>query len=360
MHIVFALLGLSFLIFIHELGHYLVARWTGVTVYEFAIGFGPRLFHYHGTHTIWSVRAFPFGGFVHLKGATDFDEQEEKEAPDAFLMQHPFKRILILLGGVTGNFVGGIVLLCIILGLGIQYDLVKSMERQEWISDVAQTTNHRVIVYATEKNSPLHTAGVLPNDQIESVNGTPVYWAQEALSLMQSSIATRGSLELSILRENEHLVTHIEASQLFGLVLTQDQFVRVYPQWVIPVSVGLTAGSIVLAIHSLPNLFQEIVKAPTENLGGPIMIVSESSKASQKGLVEFLGYGWMLSLSLIVLNMIPLPVLDGGKILLLLPELLFKKKLNHYIELALTGTCALALIAFMIAITISDIQKLLH
>ncbi len=344
MHILIALFTLSALICVHELGHYLFARWAGVAVEEFAIGFGPILASYRGEHTLWTLRLFPLGGFV--APATRGRRSVNRASP--------LSRLLLLLGGVIGNFIGAVLILALILTIGKRMDRFDSAQEagDSWLLDVRDA---RVYV-ASVVVDPTGNQPFLPGDEILKVNGAPTHYIVDVINYRALSVDT---LQLTIRREGKVIPVVLQEKDMPLLDLVEDQLVQANPISALLVAADITSTTLYKITCALPSIFTEIFQEPTESLQGPVAIVAESAAASERGLTDLLRMAWVISVSLIVMNLLPIPGLDGGRILFLLPELTLRRKLNDTLETILTAMGAIGLLLLTIFVVINDIRNLL-
>lgn len=288
-----------------------------------------------------------------MKGSDPTQEDEVLES-DSFLMATPFRRILIMLGGVVANFVGAIYILAVILLIGIHYDFFSSHEEVDRLAWAINVSDEQIIVQTIIADSPAQNAGIRAGDLVRSINGEPMFFTRDVSRLLKkNSDSSQIVMELSS-PEREYSVT-LPNNISLGMDLSEKQFIQADPLMALPIALVATTGVSGLVAYKLPTIFASIVEKPSESLGGPVAIVSESAKASEKGFTDLLFMSWSLSLSLVFFNLLPIPGLDGGRIVFLLPELILKRKMNETLELVSTVICMLALFTFFILITIKDI-----
>lgn len=359
---------LSFLVIIHELGHYLAAKWSKVKVEEFGIGYPPkafRLFRWRGTD--FTFNWIPFGGFVRLKGeegATD----ESSKGKGQFYKAHFLKKLTIILAGVTVNFVFGIIAFTIVFSkLGIP----------ELISEAR--------IGVVNDSSPAKEAGIKPNTniiafQISDQEKILVSTPDELISQISGhrgekvKIFTTGECKATTCDLSEHefevyLRTESETPENQGSMgIVFDQIVYVfYPAYKMPLK------SSQYGIEQAMYLSKEIVKAfsvlirdifmsgkISGDIAGPVGIVHQAGTIGlfEQGFLSMLSFAGMLSINLAVMNVLPLPPLDGGRALFLILELLFKKKRTERIEHYLNYGGYIFLLGLIIFITIKDVLRI--
>jgi len=323
------ILGLAALIFIHELGHFAAARLLKVDVEEFGIGFPPRavkLFEYKGT--VYSLNWIPLGGFVRLKGENDPD------VPGGFASASPWVRLGILFAGPAMNLLIGIV-----LAVSLFYMRGEPAEQTVFITDISP-------------GSPAETAGLLAGDYFMTVNGETVDYIPTLQNLIQSNLGE--PVELLMNRSEENLVFTIiprvnppEGEGEMGVVLSSDLQ-----------SIGLlTAASrgvgatydYVYAVFSIPVRMIQGEASPEEG-----RLVGYKGMYDIYQRVQAMWFFAMISISLGIMNLLPIPALDGGRILLTLPEIIIRRRIPAQYETAIHMIGFAALLLLLIYINIQD------
>jgi len=342
-----SLLVISALIFFHELGHYLAARSVGVYVEVFSIGFGKKLFSFHKFNTQWSISAIPLGGYVKMKGQDDSDPTKKSYDQDSYNTKTPLQKIFILLAGPFANFVLAFVLYFII-GLG----------GVNVLSPVIGTV---------VKDSPAYIAGLEQNDTIVSINDKSISsWKEMAKSIKES----KGDIKVGIKRANtlKYKILTPKLSQ------TTNMFNEKVQRKMIGISsAGVThplAKSQTLSyafdqtIFASTMIFTGLEKllvgdVPAKELGGVISIVKLTSDATDAGWISVLFFSALISVNLGVLNLLPIPALDGGHIMFNLYEFIFRREVNENIMMKLTMLGWFILFSLMALGLYNDINRLI-
>jgi len=349
MGILVALLVLSILIFFHELGHFTAARFFGVQVDVFSIGFGKRLWTKKIGKTEWSLSAIPLGGYVKMKGQDDSDPTSISYDDDSYTTKKPWQRIIILLAGPFANFLMAFLLYLAISFIGVP----------------------KLLAYVGEvgKDTPAFQAGLQKEDKILQINGNNVlYWENIGKHINEA----KGDITLIIERE-QTLVTlqlHpkvIDDKNVFGEKITR-RIIGISPMdKQTTVQYGLIDGldyawdetkkASLLIFQSVQKLITGVVS--TDQLGGIITIVDVTAQASSAGILALFFFTALISVNLGVLNLLPIPALDGGHIMFNLYEMLRGKAPSdnamYYITLVGWG----ALISLMVLGLYNDINRLL-
>ena len=320
------LLVLSVLVFVHELGHFSVARYFGVTVYQFSIGFGPKLITKYWRGTNWSISLIPLGGYVQMKGQEDLDPAKTSTDSDSYGVLSPTKRIAILLAGPFANFILAFVL----------YFFVGMMEHNELSNEIG----------AIKTGTPAYVGGLRDGDKIVSINDTPIrVWDN-----LQKNIAHTDEERHYITvdrngSEKTFLVMPkiLETQNIFGETI-EKKMIGIAPAAVTAISYGFfesiaygwdkTIEASKLIFQGLQKLLQGIV--PSSEVGGVISIGKVISDASESGIVSLFVIGALISVNLGVLNLLPIPALDGGHIMFNLYELITKRKPSEKVLINLT------------------------
>ncbi len=321
-----SLLVLSGLIFFHELGHYLMARTVGVSVEVFSIGFGKKLFSFYKFNTQWSISAIPLGGYVKMKGQDDSDPSKKSYDADSYTTKTPLQKILILLAGPGANFILAFILYFFI-ALGSPNVLSP-------------------VIGSVVKDSPAFVAGLESNDTITAINGTAIESWKDMAKLISAS---QGTLALTIQRngylEQKVLTPKLQmATNMFG-EKTQRKMIGISSAGVthpLELSFGETFSyareqTVFASTMIFTGLKKLIVgEVPAKDLGGVISIVKLTSDATAAGWMSVLFFAALISVNLGVLNLLPIPALDGGHIMFNLYELIFRREASEQVVMNLT------------------------
>lgn len=328
-------------VLVHELGHFGAARLCGVRVYEFAFGFGPRLFARQVGQTLYAVRALPLGGMCRLAGMDDSELAEEQADPDdpASFVNRPFwQRMLIVAAGPLMNFVLAV---AILTGLFSAYGVPMAT-----VVDVVDA-------------SPAEVAGFRAGDTIVSVNGRPVASVAGFVNTISASWGRRMDVEVQRdgQRETLYVVPDYDAQVRVGRIgvrLTESP-VRAETRGTVGGALRYTWGVVDTTVTSLLAVLSGRTKP---EVSGPLGIAGMSAQAAQQGLPSLMMFIALISTSLGLLNLMPVPILDGGWILLLALEAVRGRPLSPQIEEALKFVGLALLMLLMVYATVSDISRL--
>lgn len=314
MGLFFALLALSFLIFFHELGHFLIARLFGVKVEVFSIGFGKKLLKKTYKDTEYALSLIPLGGYVKMKGQDDSDPLKQNDDSDSYTSKSPWQRICILSAGPLFN-----ILLAFLI-----YSIFSYGEKQVLLPVLGEI----------KEGYPASKAGLKSGDEILSINGIKIKtWGE-----MAEQIATSSTLSLQIKRGERVFVVTLTPKEQKG----KNLFGESVKHYVIGVGAKGEFGSMYFdLVEALKNgvqmtytnsllIFEGVKKlvigsVPTSEVGGVVSIVQVMHKASENSWISFALLLALISINLGILNLLPIPALDGGHILFNLYEMLFQK-----------------------------------
>ncbi len=351
MGLITSLLVLSFLIFFHELGHFLVARFFGVFVETFSIGFGKKIFSYKKENgTEYCISAIPLGGYVKMKGQDDLDPLKKSSDEDSYNSKKPWQRIMILLAGPFANIFLALILYFFVGVLGIP-------KFAPIIGDIA-------------KNSPAFEAKLHKNDKILEIDGKKVKsWSDIGNIIINSK---NSILNFKIERGDRVLLIKVKpkiskAKNMFGEEIKK-RMVGIAPSGEsIRVRLGFfeslnyafdeTIRATTLIIQSVKKLITGII--PSSELGGVVSIVKLTADATSMGIVYLFIITALLSVNLGVLNLLPIPALDGGHIIFNIYEMVTGKEASEEVMYQLTVVGWILLIGLMFLGLYNDVNRLL-
>jgi regulator of sigma E protease len=362
MTIVLFLLILAVLIFVHELGHFILSKLFGIRVDEFAIGFPPKIFGYKFGETQYSLNLIPLGGYVKIFG--EDPEEESISGPDSdrsFVNASKWKQSLVLLSGIFMNIVFAWILISISFNLGSLTSI------QDQFKDKAQ--NISVMILSVLKDSPAEKSGIKEGDSILAIESGSVKIISPTVSDIQKTIAEsinsinieykRGSATgtISIFATNGVTENNKTIGIAMGLVGTvKFGFFQSFVE-----GAKLT---IVETINITKGIYSFIFEALSGNGGllsqvvGPVGIAGMVGQASNIGISYLLGFVATISLNLAMLNLVPFPALDGGRVLFVLIEVAIGKRIKPVIANWLNLIGFGILIVLMLFITYKDILRL--
>lgn len=333
MYIIYALLGFSLLIIVHELGHFVMAKVNGIKVEEFAIGMGPKILSTQGKETKYSIGLFPIGGYVKMMG-----EEEEVQDERSFSSKSPLRRISVIIAGATMNFLFAIIIFTVFLNK-FGYSLPK--------------------VNSLIENMPAVEAGLKEGDKFLKVNGSRVFSADDLT--IGISLAKDNPINFLVERNGEKKEVTVTPKLTeengrerymigFGFErIDNPGIVQSFKQ-----SFKETLSVISQTYKSLKMMIMGEVNFKTD-VGGPVSIIRMSSEAAKNGIWNLMYFIAFISINLAVFNMLPFPALDGGWTVILLIELITRRKVPDKVVGAMNYVGIMLLFGLMIIVTIKDI-----
>lgn len=336
MYVLLALLLLSVLIMAHEFGHFLAARLTGIEVVEFSMGMGPLLLKKKSKRGTWfSLRALPIGGFCQFYG-----EDEDAQDPRAFSNQKVWKRFVTVLSGPLMNFIIAVVVLVI------------------YLSALGLTS---VVPKVAQVEPAAQAAGLMVGDELLEVNGETV----TDTNMLAAAVANSGGEEvtLRVRRSGEEIDLNFlpfydeELGRYrLGLTFAQER-VRVSIFKSVPFSIQYNAESVMLIVDTLKNLVFSGEGA--DQVAGPVGTVHVISDVTREGGVDiYLQLAALISVNLGVMNLLPIPGLDGSRLLFLAVEAVRKKPIKRELEGAIHAAGLILLMGLMVLLTYRDIMQI--
>lgn len=352
------------LIFTHELGHFLAAKWVGVDVIEFSMGMGPLLWHkdWHGTQ--YSIRLLPIGGFCQMEGEDgeeEFSQEEGNSArpanPDGSFANKPiWARFLVLFCGPLMNLLTGFFILLIMFN-----------------SNTAATTT--VVDQFKEGETPTQQAGLMAGDEILRIDGERMHTADNILAYLQWYDGE--PVEMQVKRNGETVTlsnitfpyTEVDKGEVTGNAKDNGTMLRVYRT---DFYVQRTENSFFQSLHDawyksidvaklIWTSFVQLItgRVPVSDLSGPVGVTDAISTAAQNGLWSLGNIVVLIAINLGVLNLLPLPALDGGRIVFLAVEAIIRRPIPAKYEGFVHFAGLVLLMGFSLFITFQDVVKLI-
>ena len=333
--IIGAILILAFMIIAHELGHFLVGRSCGLKIDKFAVGFGPKLFKWNRKETEFSVRLLPIGGFCLFHG-----EDENSNDPDAFNNQKAWKRLLTILAGPVANLICAFILAVIFL---------------------SAFGDSRSVVYEVPEGTPAYEQGLMPGDVITNYEGDKIVFSVDMSYAMYRSQDDH-VLDITVERDGEPMSFSIPKAfdeqanrYLAGFTFTQEpvsftffQSIRYSFKWLVSI--------IKQMLGFLGGLFTGTTN--TQDMGGIVGAVDVMRQAFLVNIVAVLEIAALLSINLAVINLLPFPALDGGRLVFIVIESIRKKPIDREVEGTVHAIGMIILFGLMILLTYKDLVRI--
>lgn len=333
--VILSIIMFLFLILIHEFGHFIIAKKSGIKVNEFAIGMGPKIFSKQKGETLYSVNLFPIGGYCAMEG-----EDDESDDERSFDKAPAYKRFLTILAGPLTNLIFAAILFAIV-----------SFNAGKPSTKVGEFT----------KNSPIESQGLKINDQITEISGEKINEFSDISKSLEKFYKNHGENEeisLKVKRNDKEIEKNVKVKfedkrPLLGFI-PKNEDVGFFEA--IKIGIKEVGSMIVLMFTVLKSLFTG--KLGFSALSGPVGVVKEMGRQANLGamnLLFFLGY---ISVNLGFFNLLPIPALDGSKIFTSLFEMITKKRVNKKIEEKFTIGGFILLLSLILLVTIKDLINL--
>lgn len=362
------LFALSFLVIVHELGHFFAAKYLGVGVEKFAIGFPPKIWSKKVGETEYKINALPLGGYVSLTGENVEEEGEKSTDPKNLLSRTPVEHLLIFVAGVFMNYLLGVFLLWLVFSVGTQ-PILDKVPQYKGLINTMQTTVDEV-----EKETPAAKADVRKGDVIKMIDGQRVYSDTEVVQVIQSKIDDDGAtVTLTLEREGQELEKTISTYKStvkgrnnkdveinrIGINLKTIGELKTNPLNAIKIAFAESFRIIKLTFLGIVNLFQLLFTQfkLSNDVSGPVGVYIASSYFVELGLTSFIQFMAVISLTLALFNILPIPALDGGQIFFTLLEVVFRRKFSHKTKNIIQLVGFGLLILLMVAVTIKDVTR---
>ncbi|KAB1442390.1 RIP metalloprotease RseP [Pseudodesulfovibrio senegalensis] len=349
--IIAVIVVLGGLIFFHELGHFVVARLLGMGVKAFSLGFGPRIFGFRSGNTDYRLSAFPLGGYVQLAGESGEPEEDDLFPENKlFSARPPWQRMLVVAAGPVFNFL--LAFLCfwgLLLANG-------EMVMAPTVGEVVQ-------------GSPAQTAGIQSGDTVLSINGLKVtYWRdmveeirKEGIRPLQLEVDRNGTTErftlTARLESHKNLFGEDVKIPIVGVKASGEMTsIPVEGSGFVP-AMEQTWYSMKMVVMGFVKLVERIV--PLDTIGGPIFLMQAVHEGTKSGINELIYLTAIISINLGIINLLPIPVLDGGHIVYFTLEMIMRRPVSDRWRALATRIGIMFLLALMTLAIYNDIRRLL-
>lgn len=371
------IITLVILVLIHELGHFWAAKKAGIRVLEFGIGIPPKAWGKKIGQTLVSLNWLPFGGFVRLLGEDEVDK-EILQNKYSFAAKSVGKRIMVVVAGVTMNLLFAVLLFYLVLGFQnfkVQIPLPSLIDYK--FVGVQQTTESMVLIQGVAENSPAVRAGLKPGDQILVVNTKPISSDQEFIEITRSLAGQEVRLTVRNVPTNEEertvtltprkdpppnegamgvMIASLRVATLEYQTPSQKLLAGPVHSWNLISYSGQIFGRLISQ-----SLATKSVEPVSQSVSGPVGITSIAQDiltTSDEPLVPYLNFVAILSLNLALVNILPIPAMDGGRLVFLLIEWITGRRVKAEVERWVHTVGIALLISLTLAITFLDIRKI--
>lgn len=361
MSIVLFVVILALLIFVHELGHFLVAKRAGIRVDEFGIGFPPRLWSKKVGETVYSINAFPVGGFVKIFGENPDEESiRGKDSARSFVHKPKWQQAAVVSAGVVFNILFAWILLSVGFMAGVPYSADGSYYGSR-VKDAELT------IISVAEHSPASSAGLKSGDHILSLASGKEVLDTLDMQSVQNFIGAHKEIVLAYQRGEERHTTMVrpegglvEGRSAIGISMDMAGTLTLPIHEAIVMGFTTTFSLTGQTIVGLFDFFSQMIfgNADFSSVSGPVGIVRIVSDASVLGLVHLISLTALISINLAVINLFPFPALDGGRLFFIIIETIKGSPIKPVVTNAVNGIGFVILILLMVLITYSDIVKI--
>ncbi len=342
MAFIISLLALSLLLILHEAGHFFFARRFGVNVSEFGFGFPPRLLGWKKNGVIYSINAIPFGAFVKID-----EGKKENPTPGSFAAQSLGHKNMILFGGVLANFIIAFLLLSLLFTAGIPASFLPA--------GFSPSVSSHLTIMEVEKNMPA-ASYLQKNDSILKISSGENSYSSPGIEEFQSLTQLSQGKEISLVveRDRAEKVINLQAQvdpqtgkYMLGVNLVDKALVS-YPAIKAP---GQAIRYMIVSLKGIGKIFKNI-----KDVSGPVGVMVITMRGFEFGWHYWLFVIGIISYNLVLINLLPFPALDGGRILFLSWEKLIRKQIPSRVEELINSVGFSLLIILLVLITLKDIN----
>lgn len=349
--IIVGMFGIGFLIGFHELGHFIMCKLFKVRTPSFSIGMGPRLIRKKIGETEFVLSAIPLGGYVEIAGEAEVGQGDQHEAQRAdkfsFATKPYYQKMLIIAGGILFNIMFSYIILSALYYTGMPK------------SPLLYPGKASTIISFVEPQSPAQQANLNVDDKIIAIDGIPASTAENLIKQIQASPnkSTRFLIERS--GQEQEIVVVVGEKTVQNKSMGYIGIDLLIPRYPLFTSIKYGIESTHSLIGQIGSAFKNIfVKRSIENLGGPLMVISQTIKGAEKGLKIFLLLLAFISVNLAVLNIIPLPIMDGGQALFSTIEALIRRPLPDKVKMYIHYACWIGILILAVLLSIQDILRM--
>ena len=343
--------GIGFLILIHEFGHFIFCKIFDVSVPSFAIGFGPALWQRKIGETTFTLAAIPLGGYVEMAGSAEVGQGEQKEADrddERSLSQKPYwQKICIMLGGILCNIVFAYLAIIAIFALGAPGTPL-----------IPETLTNRI--EKVEPKTVAEVAGIQADDRLIALNDVPFQTSNPRPYFEALGNLAGKTVSVTIERNGQEQLLPVTFEEgktpRLGTALATEAIAPKPFLQAVRDGVALTNEFIYSTARFIKRLFTR--QAYLDSAGGPIGIIAATTSGARQGFKVYLVLLALISINLAVLNLLPLPILDGGQVVMYTIEAIFRRRLPDNIKMGIHIACWALFLLLTLYLTYNDIKRI--
>lgn len=354
----------TIIVLVHEIGHFIAAKKSGVKVEEFAVGLPPRIWGKKKGETTYAINAIPFGGYVKLLGEDGADEND----PRSMASKPAFVRLIILVAGVTFNLLLAYLLIVASYIIGIQQPIIPGLADQPGVKSTM-----KVQVESVENGTPAAKQGLKKGDIIKSVEGKSITDTESVIQIVQDKVSRdqSGKINVAIDRNGQTITKQFSTYKAkekvgnkevdvnrIGVVLDQTGEISANP--LVALRAGFTEIGSFIPVY-LGGLSDVLGKMVTQfyipqGVHGPVGIFELSGSAAQSGILLFIQWIALLSVALAIVNILPILPLDGGHAFIVILESIIRRKIPKNVKFGLASFGWIIFGIFFVVVTLHDLN----
>jgi regulator of sigma E protease len=332
LNFVLAICALGLLIALHEFGHLVVARLVHMRVERYSIGFGPVLAKFRRGETEYCLSAIPIGGYVKIAGMNPGDT-EATDDPHTFNHRPAWQRVLVIAAGPLTNEILAVVLVYVVAIAGMPYT------REPVVGEVLP-------------GSAAAAAGLIPGDRVEQIDGQALGSFVDLVGAIHSHPGEVVALDVVRNGETRRMTAKLGTPAVLGVAAPIRRYT---PLDAVPAAIAWTGHQ---TVNTLSGVFEAALHPRSGQIEGPIGTVQVTVQEAERGWQSLLFTLSLISLALAIFNALPWPALDGGRLLFLFYELIFRRPVNQKVETAIHATGFLMLLGLIALVTVGDVRRL--
>lgn len=356
--VIAGLLGIGLLIAIHEFGHFLFCKLFKISTPSFSIGMGPIIFKKKIGETVFSLSALPIGGYVEIAGNEEVGQGDQAQAKrndqHSFANKPYYQKLLVMIGGILFNTLFAYLALTLVFMSGMPKTPILFPDETP------------AIIGLVKPDSAADKAGLKVDDLIYQVNGTDIKSTTALNKVIQAAPAqplrlhvTRAGQNIELLATPDIITAHHKQIGQLGVGFQEPKEFKLLPAQSILKSIQSGFKATNELIHktylSFRGLFEQ---RSVDNIGGPISVIFATFQGAKKGLKYFLILLSLISINLAVLNIIPIPIMDGGQILFVTIEAIIRRPIPEKIRLAIHYACWILILALIAYLSFGDLKRI--
>lgn len=350
-YIIVGILGISFLVGFHELGHFLFCKLFKIRTPSFSIGMGPRILKKKIGETEFAISLIPVGGYVEIAGAAEVGQGEQKDAysrdEHSFAVKPYYQKMLVMAGGILFNLLFAYLAISALYFIGMPH------------SPLLDPKNIPTIISSIEPNSPADRSALQPHDKIIAIDNQAVTTMYDLTAILKDIPQKATTLVVERGGQQQTLDVTIGSREVnkkdVGFLGIEFEIPRY--GFIDSIKMGIKSTNY-LIWHIVDSLKSIFVERKMDGLGGPLMVIAQTIKGAERGFKIFLLFLAFISVNLAMINIIPLPIMDGGQALFYTIEAIIRRPLNEKIREYIHYATWILLIVLVVYLSVKDVIRI--